>query len=1010
MSSSTGTWTSVVLGLLLSLAVQVAVSQTIYVNSITASGAVNGSYALPQGLYNPTTPLNGPVPVRSVALSGSSLATLVQDGSVVVCTGGTCAAGVLVGGVQAIALVGEHGTGPQFYTIGTNGSIYKVSTGASSSGFRAVSVCALSSTLMCAIVNDGTLWCGQFPGLSPVTNMLDVLELSCNNDHFAILHRPAIKDRTVPFDDTNPTDLLPIAQAADKNVVMTSTDGVTWTTVNLTGLFGRDSTYSPPALGVIEVAAAGTDTYLLTTEGTLVMASAVGTAILAGGGATFDRLAIATVFAEGDTTTHAIINAATGDVFYYDGTTATLLNNNQYDLGFQRITQAAVLDTGVAMVTEGMCSWFTQYQQMNWNLDDSRNNISYYYAARRDLSACGMCAGYGTSCLFSMNPVEMYEGDFGHSSLGGLCLAIGGNGSIATADQRAQGAYTGACILDNYLYGYSRRYATGVSSSTGLGNVQHRYRSEVWFPFPEDDGNNGFRYDNVSYPTYKDFMEVVWPNLYARYFLQVPHRYMVVRLVAMTNDARQLGDNIDFIAMFSIQSKCSRLTLDNNGYTSIRESNPWAIDIRQPDVYSSFDGVDIDGTAQFGGLCFSVYGDNQYPQKSGPSEYKLKIFIDPFFPDFMCIPTIRGFSYTNTTNFDTRYDACFNNNLNADWSAIQDPNVSQFPVDLYPNNPSLSRIDQRILPFGNIDRFRWQAADDPTASPPKRYIGLRLNRRTYLSPSAGARSLQPLKGQKEYYNGFVWGEELFFKEGFETKFSFVIQNQYLCNGDDGFCGGGEGFAWFIHGVEGRYNPTTDFTGVHDAWRALGSNEAYATQVMGLGGQINMLAVEFDTWHNPNYYDPKQGVEMWYINATEIVSYADNHIAIFATAGSQGNCTILTNDHSTDCLVAATPSVPDMSDGQVHSVMMWYLPAFGTHPGTLTVFMDNMDRPVLVGEMTLLERTYNDTSSRTFGPTDWNLLNINGGGYTGFVGAQNDAPQDLTLTSWEHSRYPGSVGY
>jgi hypothetical protein len=43
------------------------------------------------------------------------------------------------------------------------------------------------------------------------------------------------------------------------------------------------------------------------------------------------------------------------------------------------------------------------------------------------------------------------------------------------------------------------------------------------------------------------------------------------------------------------------------------------------------------------------------------------------------------------------------------------------------------------------------------------------------------------------------------------------------------------------------------------------------------GLRKALAVEFDTFYNVERRDPKQGKQHWWINATEYVSYNDNHL-------------------------------------------------------------------------------------------------------------------------------------
>lgn len=67
----------------------------------------------------------------------------------------------------------------------------------------------------------------------------------------------------------------------------------------------------------------------------------------------------------------------------------------------------------------------------------------------------------------------------------------------------------------------------------------------------------------------------------------------------------------------------------------------------------------------------------------------------------------------------------------------------------------------------------------------------------------------------------------------------------------------------------------------------------------------------------------KGIEHWWINATEYVSYADNHIAVFSN-GALGN----TANHSHDGLLAATPSIPNLSDGQVRKLKYY---VFSLHP-------------------------------------------------------------------------------
>merc|ERR1712072_378236 len=83
----------------------------------------------------------------------------------------------------------------------------------------------------------------------------------------------------------------------------------------------------------------------------------------------------------------------------------------------------------------------------------------------------------------------------------------------------------------------------------------------------------------------------------------------------------------------------------------------------------------------------------------------------------------------------------------------------------------------------------------------------------------------------------------------------------------------------------------------------------------------VVGVEFDTWNNLNLHDPKQGVSRWRINATEFVGYNDNHIAVFSSDSSIGSST----DHASPNHFGATPSIPNLADGQIHSVKIKYWP-------------------------------------------------------------------------------------
>eukprot|EP00762_Andalucia_godoyi_P004427 ANDGO_08258.mRNA.1 hypothetical protein len=646
-----------------------------------------------------------------------------------------------------------------------------------------------------------------------------------------------------------------------------------------------------------------------------------------------------------------------------DSVVSPLLNKKFMDAAYFGNT---VTQNGVILLTEGTCSWFTAFKQVDFNADESVGFPSFGEQSRRDRSVCGMCAAY-SGCAFQIPPAEILSGDFGRNSLGGVCTPFDGTAPAHNV-QFKMSMHVKACNLDAVLYGDKR-------TQIGTLNNQRRYRSDTWFPFPEDAS---LTINSVVYE--RTFLETVWPNMYARYFVQPPNRYLNVHIVVMTHDSKSLGDNIDLVALRTLQSTCNLVTLDNFHYTSIRESNPWAIDILQADMHTSFQTP-----SENGGICFAVYGDNQYPQKSGPSEYKIRLFYDPDFPNFEC----RDWLSSTTLGISTN-----------PWQCTQfTSHTAESTALVVPYHPTAAvaghaTIKETLFKIGQGDRFVL----------PSGAYGFRLNRRTKTANDAvTAGYLYPRKGTPEV-NGFVYAEEVYLKDGWEMNYGFTVLNKYLCGGDDGFCGGGDGFACFVHGITGPYDVATEINTA-----SVGAS-AMANMGFSLVTNKKMMLVEHDTWHNKDFYDPKQGVEHWWINATEYVSYADNHVAIFA-AGISTLGTIplsgaaITLDHSKDQLIAATPSIPNMSDGDEHKVKLWYLPSFSTHAGTVTIFMDNMDRPVLVGEITMLQTGI--TPSAT---TDWVILNDRGGGYVGCMGSNNDSPQDLVMTYWNFNRYPGRVGY
>jgi len=133
--------------------------------------------------------------------------------------------------------------------------------------------------------------------------------------------------------------------------------------------------------------------------------------------------------------------------------------------------------------------------------------------------------------------------------------------------------------------------------------------------------------------------------------------------------------------------------------------------------------------------------------------------------------------------------------------------------------------------------------------------------------------------------------------GFVTTFQFRISETGGHRDPDGF-DGGEGFAFVMQ---------------NSSPEVLGGSGA----TLGYHGIPNSLAIEFDTWNNSGYNgDPNH-----------------NHIGVH-TRGR------LENDFNEPYSLKTVTSIPDMSNGEIHTATVEY------RADTLNVFLDDCARPVL----------------------------------------------------------------
>merc|ERR1712100_178628 len=389
---------------------------------------------------------------------------------------------------------------------------------------------------------------------------------------------------------------------------------------------------------------------------------------------------------------------------------------------------------------------------------------------------------------------------------------------------------------------------------------------------------------------------VVYPDRFAYYKIRPPHTNMNIRVVVKTTE-----DNVDLVV-----KKSAVPTTASYDYKSVRESNPWALTVPQAQITCpAFVGVSNEHVPSNCDYWYiGVRGDNRYPQKTGASEYDLYVYTEFDWPNFLC-------------------------------------------SDAHPDQGD--------------SKCQW--------------LGISKNEDANMATNDDSQAVMRLTPNQNQANGATfYSTKVHLYDGFETTFQFRMTGFSVgCNSvlyPSGFCGGGDGFAFVIQketdtqigctgaglgygkvlaskqgndwsrhrcvSVSGDAQSTCDINDnvVFDGACVAGalckvSNPSNggcgSTGVCGFQDCVSnnaitqALAVEFDTWNNLKLHDPKQGVSRWWINATEFVGYNDNHVAIFSAESH------IQSDHALNEHFAATPSIPNLADGQNHTVMIKYWP-------------------------------------------------------------------------------------
>lgn len=186
--------------------------------------------------------------------------------------------------------------------------------------------------------------------------------------------------------------------------------------------------------------------------------------------------------------------------------------------------------------------------------------------------------------------------------------------------------------------------------------------------------------------------------------------------------------------------------------------------------------------------------------------------------------------------------------------------------------------------------------------------------------------------------------------------AFVIQNDPAKTGALGYVGNGQNIAY----------------GNNDVSTASGPGQAI----------LNSLAIELDTYDNSNYADPN-----------------GNHIAV-QSCGPNNSSTLSPNsaDHGYICAngvsanlgLQSLPSGLSLSDGNIHTITVNYLP-----PGTCASGCNNLT--VYFDSTQILQTTVNLATQ----------LNLTSGSnaYVGFTAATGSLVQNNDIVSWSYSQWP-----
>lgn len=214
--------------------------------------------------------------------------------------------------------------------------------------------------------------------------------------------------------------------------------------------------------------------------------------------------------------------------------------------------------------------------------------------------------------------------------------------------------------------------------------------------------------------------------------------------------------------------------------------------------------------------------------------------------------------------------------------------------------------------------------------------------------------------------------------GFEVRFSFRIHSKSACAAPDGFCAGADGFAILIQAQDVASPPSAMSAGVGGTLGFACSDSLTCTD-----GISTVLAIEFDTFFNPELQDPRLGDAYFYdqTTGTRYNNFRAPHVSVFATEA------VISNSHNRSSIMhkGSSVDVPPFDDGGLHQVKIQFANSL------LLVYIDDMERSAL-------QVIYSLESIR----------DANGRAFIGFTASTGNVSQVVDIYSWRFCSQLGCV--